>query len=427
MAEQNETPEAVPPTLSTGGKEHEPSGIAGVRNLIKPLYSKDHRVSITASCISRALARDSKDESRQKGKSKDPEEWDWLTPLRTQLRWTKLPLVYEVHLERVAPHAFATMREQHFSISPSTYAQTVSLPLEPLSNLGLSGSAFFHTSKSNASHNAGLFIKSINRAFEFEFMHETLLPAYISFMEEHPGADSILTRITDVIWSADASVGTLLNVSPRHYMVMVDILGDIKAIDGAQKWDLKPSGFFEPTRDLVPDAIKSEATKSGLADTLDADVRIKLSKSQYDSLLRVIERDTSFLEGLEIVDYSLLLGRFPASASPQVPLGFEHTTVLAKPVSRIVNAVQKMHSLSSSKEHQHPLTGDDFIKGVLSADREWVYRMTIVDFMWNVKKLVPTVMRTAGKVLPDQTITTEPARYKTEFLKMIEEYVDVVS
>lgn len=76
-------------------------------------------------------------------------------------------------------------------------------------------------------------------------MHEKLLPAYISYMEEHPGADSLLTRITDVIWSADTSIGALLSISPRHYMVMVDVLGDLKAIEGAQKWDLKPSGFFE--------------------------------------------------------------------------------------------------------------------------------------------------------------------------------------
>lgn len=179
----------------------------------------------------------------------------------------------------------------------------------------------------------------------------------------------------------------------------------------------------QPTRDLVPDAVKSDATKSGLADTLDADVRIKLSKAQFDALISVLERDTSFLESLQTVDYSLLLGRFPSSSSPQLPLGFESATVPA-PVSRIINAAK--HSLPFSKDHDI-ITGGDFIKGVVSADGEWIYRMTIVDFMWNVNKLVPTVMRTAGMVLPDQTITTEPARYKKEFMKMIEEYVDIVS
>ena len=36
----------------------------------------------------------------------------------------------------------------------------------------------------------------------------------------------------------------MLRLSPRHYMVMVDILGDIKVAEGAKKWDLKPM-FFE--------------------------------------------------------------------------------------------------------------------------------------------------------------------------------------
>ena len=122
----------------------------------------------------------------------------------------------------------------------------MSLPLEPLSNLGLSGSIFFRTSNRNGkSASAGLIVKSINRAFEYEFMHERLLSAYISHMEEPPGMDSLLTRITDIIWSADTSLGSLLNVSPRHYMVMVDVLGDLETIEGAQKWDLKPRSFFE--------------------------------------------------------------------------------------------------------------------------------------------------------------------------------------
>lgn len=71
-------------------------------------------------------------------------------------------------------------------------------------------------------------------------------------------------------------------------------------------------------------------------------------------------------------------------------------------------------------------TGDDFTKGILSADGQWIYRMTIVDFLWNVNKLVPTVMRTAGKILPEQTITSGPTRYKKAFLEMVDEYVEIV-
>jgi hypothetical protein len=43
---------------------------------------------------------------------------------------------------------------------------------------------------------------------------------------------------------------------------------------------------MQPTRDLVPDNLKSDATKSGLADRLDEDVRIKLTRAQYNSLMK---------------------------------------------------------------------------------------------------------------------------------------------
>lgn len=119
----------------------------------------------------------------------------------------------------------------------------VSSPLKPLANLGLSGSAFFHTA--GPSSNAGLIIKSINRAFEYEFLHETLLPAYVAYLEKTNGASSLLSRVTDVLWNADRSLGNFLRIRPKHYMILVDILGDLSTIEGAKKWDLKPSGFFE--------------------------------------------------------------------------------------------------------------------------------------------------------------------------------------
>jgi hypothetical protein len=75
----------------------------------------------------------------------------------------------------------------------------------------------------------------------------TLLPEYIAYfdkIQEGSRGDSLLTRITDVIYCPDATLGGMLRLSPRHYMVMVDILGDIKAVEGAKKWDLKPM-FFE--------------------------------------------------------------------------------------------------------------------------------------------------------------------------------------
>ncbi|PVF99483.1 SAICAR synthase-like protein [Serendipita vermifera] len=415
-----------PISTLTPAAEHadESSVVTRLRDVIKPLYSQEYRTELTAGCISRSLKRASSSERREVKKAdRGSDEWDWNTPLRPKWHVTKLFLIYMVHLARAAPSAFSKLRKEHFEISDEKYFEIISPPLKPLSGLGLSGSTFFHTG--GPTSNAGLLIKSINRAFEYEFLHAELLPAYIQYMEEHPGADSLLTRITDVIWSADMTLGALLKISPRHYMVMVDILGDLSEIEGAEKWDLKPTGFFEPTRDLVPDVIKSDATKSGLADTLDPNVRIKLSKSQRDALFRIVERDTLFLERLEIVDYSLLLGRYPASSTPAPPVGLESRGLLPSTITDIVNS-SVIREAAGLNQRKKAVTGDDLTRGILSADGQWIYRLSIVDFLWNVNKLVPTVMRTAGKVLPEQTITTQPQRYRKTFLEMLEEYVQVV-
>lgn len=115
--------------------------------------------------------------------------------------------------------------------------------MEALSNMGLSGSTFFHTASHASEGTAGLLVKSINRAFEYEFLHTTLLQAYLSYYEkEGRSGNSLLSRIVDVIWCADATLGGMLRLTPRHYMIMVDIIGNI--LEGARKWDLKPL-FFE--------------------------------------------------------------------------------------------------------------------------------------------------------------------------------------
>lgn len=189
----------------------------------------------------------------------------------------------------------------------------------------------------------------------------------------------------------------------------------------------------------MPDNLKSEATKSGLADTLEPEIRIKLTESQYTSLLKVILKDTEFLQNLGVVDYSLLFGRFPASSKDAlpVPLGFEHHVILADRAashtpSRLSTVLRPNEPSHRDERSNWDSDGDapsgaDFIGGVLSSDGEWIYRMTIVDFLWNVDKFVPVAMRTAGKAIhmPDQTITTQPQTYRDAFLKMIDEYVEV--
>jgi hypothetical protein len=94
----------------------------------------------------------------------------------------------------------------------------------------------------------------------------------------------------------------------------------------------------------------------------------------------------------------------------------------------ILEAVKYKHDNEAEDDRETIETGANFIRGFDSADGQWIYRLTIVDFLWNVTKLVPTVMRTAGKAVstPGQTIETEPETYRTAFIEILEEYVKVV-
>jgi hypothetical protein len=171
---------------------------------------------------------------------------------------------------------------------------------------------------------------------------------------------------------------------------MENLLKGMDKEKGWRKWDLKPQQFFEPTRDLIPDKIKTENAKSGLADAMEDD-RIILTQKKKNDLWEILEKDTEFLERIETIDYSLLLGRYPVEGNRKPP----------RP--------------------------ERWVTGVTSADGKYVYKLCIVDFLWNVNQLQAKIARTAGKLLPEQTVTTVPHRYRDEFMKMMEEYVVVPS
>ena len=138
--------------------------------------------------------------------------------------------------------------------------------------------------------------------------------------------------------------------------------------------------YFEPNRDLVPDAIKTDTARTVLADQLmGAEEMIYLTSRQKKALWEILETDTSFLERIKTIDYSILLGRYP---------------------------------YTSEVEDGDLLEGDksDFLKGVKSGDGKWVYRMCILDYLWNVDMLAAKLTKVAGMIMPEQTVTTEPER-----------------
>ncbi|KAF3919183.1 hypothetical protein AA313_de0207202 [Arthrobotrys entomopaga] len=254
--------------------------------------------------------------------------------------------------------------------------------MTPASGLGFSGSLFFFTK------DRSYIVKSVGRRFEYTFLYTQCIGAYAKYITEN--TKSLFCRITDVLFCFDQHLGGVLGVSPSHYIIMENLLKEMDVEKGWVKWDLKPQKFFEPTRDLIPDTIKTEQAKSGLADAME-DGRIILTKEQRHELWILLERDTEFLETIETIDYSLLLARFPVSKNPELK----------------------------------PPKPETWITGVTSADGKYVYRACIVDFLWNVNQLQAKITKTAGMLLPEQTVTTEPGRYRREFLSMVDEYVDV--
>lgn len=373
---------------------HVPTKHGFAARLVLPFVSTRYKTDVTMHCLLRALnnrvvpAEEEGDELIQS----HPELWKSPVMKRTFELKTFFSLYY-ANFQRAAPLLFRKLRKDVFVLDEEHYQQQFEEPLRPVDGLGFSGSLFFYT------HDRSLIIKSIGRKFEYSFLYDKMLEGYTFYVSQNP-AETLLSHMTDVLYTFDHRLGGWLGASPAHYMVMTNVLEGLDKDNGCRKWDLKPQSFFEPTRDLVPDSVKTEAAKSGLADELDEE--IVLTRMDKLALMQLLESDTGFLRDMQTIDYSLLLGRYPIEMfhSPRDD-GVRDPMVLPDEGSR------------------------NFTQGVRSADGKWVYKMCLLDFLWNVEQLRPKVMKTAGKLLPEQTVTTEPDRYRQEFLNMVEGYIVV--
>jgi hypothetical protein len=125
-----------------------------------------------------------------------------------------------------------------------------------------------------------------------------------------------------------------------------------------------------------------------------------LTRTQRDTLLRILDQDLAFLEEMEVIDYSLLLGRWPADLESELelPIGFiggDPSDMVARGESaaEVPPSANKLGGgtarLNPSIVERGTADADQFIRGIKSADGKWIYRISIVDFMWNVNKLHP--------------------------------------
>lgn len=233
-------------------------------------------------------------------------------------------------------------------------------------------------------------------------------------MQEH--AESLLVRITDFLQSRHTTIGTLLGTAPTHHIVMENILnGQSDHANGEwQTWDLKPTSYFFPERDIAGGALTSAATKSRLADEFDD--RILLTAEQATKFKTVLEQDTKVLQNANAVDYSLFLVRIPMppSDAPQNPFldSSERAAQSAKPMFV-------------------PPEPESWRTGVNSADGQYVYRAAILDFFWAKHKLQPMIMTGLIKswnLINKQgpmSITTTSEEYRERFLKMCTDMVEI--
>ncbi|KAI8961461.1 SAICAR synthase-like protein [Daldinia sp. FL1419] len=288
--------------------------------------------------------------------------------------------------------------------------------LLPMGDMGYSGSTFFRT------HDGAYLVKSIPRHFEHNFFKNDMIIPYVDHMRAN--RSSLLVRITNFLESTHKSIGTLLGFAPSHHIVMENIMygQDQEPQDGPkpkwESWDLKPTSYFFPERDIAGGALTSQATKSKLADEFND--KIRLTEAQATEFQRQIENDTLLLANCNAVDYSLFLVRISAPNSPRdVP---EPLIQLEEPDDEPVSPAQPPFS---------PPNPPSWRTGVVSSDGKEVYRAAILDFFWakhTVHAKTMTTLVRGYNLIDNQgpmSITTDSQEYRSRFLNMCKELVEI--
>ncbi|KAG5923431.1 hypothetical protein E4U42_004962 [Claviceps africana] len=343
--------------------------------------------------------------------------------------------LFHLDLTRHQYADFHTLRHDFWDIDDDDYASSFrSHPpgaqecvpsLEPAGNLGYSGSSFFHTTDGK------YLVKSLDRASESDFFVQELCDPYAAHMRTHPS--SLLIRITDMLYAPRATIGTILGIQPRHYIVMENLLhglGDNPqgasggTSGGAAKWetfDLKPDDYFYPERDVAGGRLASDQVKDGLVDEFPD--RIHAASLVKQELIDILLEDTKFLARSNVVDYSLFLARFPKS---------EVAAAASASASASASALASATATASAADFEDDdattatLVSPSWRTGVPSTDGKWIYRAVLLDFLWAKHKArAQTMTGLVGafnllfKKGP-MSITTEPGEYRARFMDMVE-------
>lgn len=237
-------------------------------------------------------------------------------------------------------------------------------------------------------------------------------------MATHPR--SLLVRICDFLGPSGTSLGRIFRLAPSHHIVMENIMygreeAKNKGEADWEDWDLKPTSYFYPERDVADGALTSEATKSQLHDEFHD--KIILSRSQADELFSALEEDTKLLADHNAVDYSLFLVRIK--------------TPPEEPAQEVASSPEESLIVPTDPPSVPPAP-PTWRTGVASADGKYIFRASILDFFWAKHKLQPkfmTFLINAWNLLISKdgpmSITTTPDEYRERFLKMCRGIVEV--
>ncbi|KAK4201897.1 hypothetical protein QBC40DRAFT_277400 [Triangularia verruculosa] len=331
--------------------------------------------------------------------------------------------LYQLLMRKIRPADFSKLRREYWNVGDEDYADSFrpregakdEEALTAIGDMGFSGSTFYTTNDQK------YLVKSVPRHSEHSFFRYDLLTPYVQHMARHP--QSLLVRICDFLGASGTSIGRILRLAPSHHIVMENIMygraeaekrGDAKW----ENWDLKPTSYFYPERDIADGALTSETTKDQLADEFHD--KIVLSQEQADDLFARLEEDTSLLAEHNAVDYSLFLVRMKLSreeVQEEVqPEACKSDSNLAPPES------------GPSVPPKPPT----WKTGVASADGKYVYRASILDFFWAKHKIQPkfmTLLINLWNLLISKdgpmSITTTPEEYRQRFLRMCRGYVEI--
>ncbi|KAL2270508.1 hypothetical protein VTJ83DRAFT_2692 [Remersonia thermophila] len=313
--------------------------------------------------------------------------------------------LYCLVLGKLRPADFSNLRRKRWGVDDDDYVrsfqpdggESADEPLKAIGDMGFSGSTFYATADQR------YLVKSIPRYAEHSFFSQDLLTPYVQHMAAHPR--SLLVRICDFLAVSGWSLGRLLRTAPSHHIVMDNIMHGREAAKQRgdpdwENWDLKPTSYFFPERDIAGGALTSDATKSQLADEFHD--KIVLRRDQAEDLFATLEADTALLAAHNAVDYSLLLVRIrlpgPAAA------------------------------VSEAQQQQEP---PSWRTGVPSADGKHVFRASILDFFWAKHKAQPKLMTLLIGLWNlvtrsgHMSITTTPNEYRARFLGMCRSIVEV--